>query len=371
MEKILSIVAIIISVLTLVFGGYVNGSWDKEIKKAKTLIQIESISYLYKSSDLREIVIPTDLQKRSKKSRYVPTLDEKVSIEKIKEIIDGADDAQSAVKHFRLLQQRISSDTIISSDLSKLWMESVSTKDKALIFSVRTKKILKENFSKLLLDPETAKKLMDDVINKSDDKKNIKTSFKDGLRNSALREGAKIIFKLEYSPTKELMRSVISNNIDELEVYAYEFNRVASELKDIQSSSNKEEQEELVWEINLNLYNSGSVPDIFLPISAMAIQRLSSDNNVILFEPNDTNKYIYIEPKKLYNIKYISKYSNDKNLIKSLLEIYNSGDRDFRVILKKVSGEYVFTKSERLSSSTKISVIYEKEIKDYSKNIKI
>lgn len=366
MEKILSIIAVVISVIGLVVGGLFNGYWDKQIKKADTSLKVNYIRLLPEVKRQEDrISIPEELQKKSSEMKYAPTLEANMQRDEIMEIINDADTVQSCQISIRAIYEEISQEGVSDEKAASLWNSDLSPDEKAAFFMVKSRRIIREKRIAETSNPSGLEKIVEDLLNDKD--------ATERLRSMTMKEIALLAAKVETNPTKELINKIISDDIQFLEKAVREYSHLSDKLKEILLNRDSGNLRKSInsLEIELTFYNSGEHPDTLIPVAMMAVQKVSGGNIVIKFEPDEAKGNLYIEPKKSFSVKMNSKAGNDKNIIGSLVDIYNSGDRDAIFVLKKVDGDYLTSKPVNFSNETRLSDDEEKSLIEHSKSVPI
>ncbi|GEA10368.1 hypothetical protein [Alteromonas sp. KUL49] len=351
MEKILSIIAILVSMLAFIFGGYFSSAWNKEVTKADLSVLVRDIRYEYPQANDAEIRISADLQARSSKAKYFPTLEGFVSKERFSELLEEIRNIESSALEMQYALDQLDRDNSDDSDAQRVW-DDLSAESKASLLSIRTKRIIfsaRHLTSDLNLGEFVDQHLEQDEHVEVDDEYLSTPGVRESLRGSLM-----IAARLETNATKELVLTTIKEDISGLKLAASEFSSFKS---DVEAALNLEDEvsNSVIWKFEVTIFNAGGVPSSLLPIGSAAIQKPADGNIVLNLRPNSVSKLI-IAPGEALNLTLSSVDVNDP-ISKSLLDMFVSGDRDFVVVLAEVSGEYVesikYNFSDEIDDETK------------------
>jgi hypothetical protein len=229
-------------------------------------------------------------------------------------------------------------------EAGQIW-DSLPTEAKAFLFTIRSSR----NRSANNISPEDIVQNFMRVIQDDDlDVQNLNLgSLQRRFALNSLPGILKEVTEIEMNPTKDLVISVLRDDLKRLEL-------LESEVNQIQKGINLDNsvKQAAVWKVQVKFYNSGGVPAVILPQACMALQRQAKGNSTIRLKPDSDLSNMVVSPGEALDVIFES-YSSDEserefaNLLKSA---FDEKGRDFVVVFNTPEGNAIVSARANFSS---------------------
>ena len=354
MPKLISTVALIVSLIAFLFGGYLNTKWVRTVNESVVVASVSRVNHdLYPRED-HVVEIPDDLRQSSEKARYFPTLSSNMTLQELESILELVErpDFQSAAVNSRAVLKELEREGTTDRDAMELWGRMAES-DKATLFAIRGVRLARDALrgSEIDMDEERLDELTEYFLNldeNREDTNDSKYSSHPEVKN-ALKELIADFTRAEFAPTRQFLSSVIADEISELEAAALEFSRLNGEVRQvIQEPKNR--SRDIFWEVTAKLYNSGGSPAAMLPIAAMAVKKLGEGNFVVYLSAMESGNII-LPPGEGLDVTFRSTLDADRKIVEKLRESFATGERDFRVVFEYLDGKRIASDVDNFSES--------------------
>lgn len=360
-DGVLSISALAISLLALLFGGYFNATWDASVDERSVIPSVEVIGHELTFQD-QDIEIPQELQQRSDSARYFADLPVRLTRSELEAIVDGTSfaDYRSASISLQAAADRLEMEDITVQDTVRIW-GNISSSAKAVLFTMRSVRLLA---SELRVTEDRIPALVDRFLEQGD-----AVAEDDGFLDqpevrSALEQVLLMAARAEFAPDATELAALIREEVPRIDDLADEYEYFASEIEELIAGY----EPDTVWKVGVKFYNEGRSPAALLPIAVMAIQRPAEGNSTIFMRAIDIAGNVIVPPGEGVDAVFRSVVDdNDGNLLRSLATNFDGGTLDFRVVFQYLDGERL--ESDVSNFSAAITDSLRDELKEYAEDV--
>ena len=347
MEKSLSIAALLIATLALLFGGYFSASWTKELSKPALSVDVRDVWYEdATASEERLIDIPPELRDRTRRAKYVPTLAQSEPREEIEDLLQMASVHSVAVQALGIAEKEMSSGGP-EVDAAKIWND-IPVESRSLLFTYRTSRIADELVRTGDEDLFEISEVVDSLVEGVDPGNPV---LEGPAVARALQLSAQLISDLNARPTAERIIEVIQADVDVLELAAAEHESFRGELEKLlkahEDAADEEGPQSTAWKVTATVYNAGAAAESVIAIGALSIQRQpgwDGDNHVLILEGDRMTDRIVVSPGEAFTVELGVTRNRDR-----LEAWFEDGDKDFVLSMPLYSGGYVTSGPHKFS----------------------
>lgn len=357
-NRVLSVAALVISILAFLFGGYFSATWAVSVNQRSVVPSVNSIHH--ESIVLQEdaITIPVDLQERSRQAQFFPDLQSTMTRGALEELLARTrfSDYQAAAINLRAAASELRRENITPAEVANIW-SGVRSSDKAVLFTMRSVRLL-ANELRITEDriPDLVERFIPDQFPgnaTSEDEDEFFRRMAEPEVRAILEQILPMVAEQEISPNAEFLVSLIDGEVPRLDAMASEFVRFSSDIDELLSDY----RADTVWDASVKLYNEGGRPAALLPIAAMAVQRPARGNTVVLMRARDLRGNIIVPPGEGVDVVFrASVDDNEGDSLNSLVDAFEDEERDFKLVFQYLDGQRIESATNNFSISVSESL---------------
>ena len=291
--------------------------------------------------------MPPELQQRSRDARYFPTLESRMTRRDLEEIVAGANfmDFESAAINLRAALDELGREGVSTEDAARIWRR-VSSSDKSTLFALYTQRLLTDERISADSIPDIVDAFLD--REEGDDNSEELALLRTPEVRRVLRRVLPLMAQFELAPDVELLMSVIREELPRLDAIALEFERLTTDVDELLSGYDAD----IVWQVGVKFYNEGRSPGALLPVAVIAVQRPAQGNATVFMRADNVDGNIIVPPGEGVDILFRSSVDdNDERLLESLVQDFDTGDRDFAIIFQYLDETRIESETSNFSAS--------------------
>jgi len=340
----LSMVALIVSLCALLFGGLFSGLWQRKLSQPMLSCVVESITHRERLLDTAKVVIPPDLVKRTSEARYFPSLDAEMTIAKLREELDLfiSIDYPGAAARLREALVILKDPSVAEAEAIAAW-KGLANNAKSVLFASRTSRMMREYMRGMSSQQvEAIASWLMKRAAQGAKKPNVEgLDLDDPRTKDVLRRTSMEAVRAEISPTRSFLTELIESDIADVEAASAEHLSLVPVVSDLLRTAELGAASTVSWEVRVIFHNSGSAPGSVYPYGALALQRQASGNTVVPLECNKPAGNIIVLPGGTIDATFDTPQDVDKDLVSSLVSDFESTEKNFRLVFLEMSGEEV------------------------------
>ena len=333
MDKLFSTIALLVAVLALLFGGYFNTRWQNTVNEPVVIPSISRVNQVVELDEDFPIDVPEDLQEKSARARYFPTLTATMPLSELRKTLEFTEqlEFESAATKANAILFRLDDPETTDEHAKELW-DRLTEAEKAMLLAMRSARLTIESLraARKDVDDDQISKIVDRFLTQREDGSSSSMedlSFAKPEVEAALRSVLFDATRAELDPTREFLAELIRDDISELEALVLEMKNLSEELRRL-VAENAEAGRQHFWEVAVKLYNQGGIPAAMHPIAAMAVKRVARGNHTLLMSSRE-GENIVIAPGEGIDITFRSTHENDSKVVRELANEFETGVRTF------------------------------------------
>jgi hypothetical protein len=345
MEKITSLFAIGLSVIALLFGGFMNAEWTRKVDAPQLSASVGAVSYDVRKTSEQPIAIPRELVQATAGAQFFPTLSETMSRAQIEEIKKKNDSLY--VPELELLASNLTDAKVDDAAAGRLW-NAVPMDAKTSLFTYRSIHKLRNALPGM--DPADLVALLSE---KNEDKSSSRNTFMENpIVKRTLLDAAAEIVGLQQAPSKAKLTAILNDELPSLRVMVGEYVRFIPRLDELISTADRTAStvSPMYWSFSVVFYNAGGSPASVLPAAVAAFRTSSQKNATLPLAAADAFANVVVEPGKATPITFRSVEVANQDLSQSLMQDFKTGERDFRLVFRTADGHPLISAPSNFSA---------------------
>lgn len=239
----------------------------------------------------------------------------------------------------------------------------MSAPDKARLFTMRTVRLLSEERR---VTEDRIPAIVEEFMNRDRGDSSAGDFLNRSETQRVMADVLTTTARAEIAPDAAFLVTIIRQELPALESIASEYERIAEEIDRVLSQYGPD----TVWDLGAKLYNESRSPAALLPVAVMAIQRPARGNWSVFMRARDVNGNIVVPPGEGVDVVFRSTaQDNDETLLESLVEVYESGSVDFKVVFQYLDGGRIESAIGNFSMA--ISESLRNELRSYAEGVSL